>query len=124
MGRLANSLGIAHLETADLPELLGIGSDAPESCPPEAPIANNIRKDELDARAIEEAKAVVEAARVKEEEGKAKKEAEDKEFLMTPGELKAEKLKNGQDIKAAETVAGDKAKQTAEVKAAKAKPKE
>lgn len=109
MGQLVSSLEISRLETADLPELLGVSSDAAENCPPEAPIANNIRKDELDARAIEEARAVVEAARVKEAAEKEKKEAEDKEFLMTPGEIKAEKSKKEQDPKVAE----DKAKQAA-----------
>jgi adhesin transport system outer membrane protein len=128
MGRLVSSLGIAHLETADLPELLGISSDAPESCPPEAPIANNIRKDELDARAIEEAKAAIEATRAKAEAEKEKKEAEDKEFLMTPGEARAEKLKEEQDAKAGgvepvrpkvEQEPEKKAKQAVEPKTAK-----
>lgn len=56
MGNLAKSLGLSRLETANLPELLGTGSDAPESCPSEAPSGMEIRKDELDARAIAEAK--------------------------------------------------------------------
>ncbi|MFZ2300677.1 MAG: TolC family outer membrane protein [Gallionella sp.] len=109
MGQLVSSLEISRLETADLPELLGISTDAAENCPPEAPIANNIRKDELDARAVEEAKAAVEAARSKEAAEKEKREAEDKEFLMTPGEAKAEKLKQEQGAKVAE----DKTKQAA-----------
>ena len=120
MGQLVSSLEISRLETADLPELLGISTDAAENCPPEAPIANNIRKDELDARAIEEAKAAVEAARAKEAAEKEKKEAEDKEFLMTPGEASAAKLKKEQDAKAAE----EKAKQATEAEAVKTKPKE
>ncbi|MDO8813098.1 MAG: TolC family outer membrane protein [Gallionella sp.] len=131
MGRLVSSLGIAHLETAELPELLGISLDAPESCPPEAPIANNIRKDELDARAIEEAKAAIEATRAKAEAEKEKKEAEDKEFMMTPGEARAAKLKEEQDAKAGgveparpkvEQEPEKKVKQAVEPKAAK-KPK-
>ena len=56
MGRLVSSLGLTLLETAELPELLGANSDGPESCPPEAPLALNIRKAELDARAIAAAK--------------------------------------------------------------------
>lgn len=93
MGRLVSALGLQRLETADLPELLGTGSDASENCPPEAPVANNIRKSELDARAVEEAKATVEAARAKEEAGKEEKAKEDEKFLMTPGEAKAAELK-------------------------------
>lgn len=58
MGNLAKSLGLSRLETANLPELLGTSSDAPESCPSEAPSGMEIRKDELDARAIAEAKAL------------------------------------------------------------------
>lgn len=57
MGNLAKSLGLSRLETAHLPELLGTSSDAPESCPSEAPSGMEIRKDELNARAIAEAKA-------------------------------------------------------------------
>jgi adhesin transport system outer membrane protein len=106
MGRLANALGIAHLETADLPELLGTSSDAAENCPVEAPLALDIRKEELDARAMETAKEAVEAARVKEELAaaeKARQEAADKAFLMTPGEARAAKLEEtGQDASAAE----------------------
>jgi len=56
MGRLVSSLGLASLETSDLPELLGASSDGPENCPPEAPLANNIRMEELNARAIAAAK--------------------------------------------------------------------
>ena len=56
MGRLVSSLGLTRLETADLPDLLGISSDAPEGCPPEAPLAHNIQKAELDVRAIAAAK--------------------------------------------------------------------
>ncbi|MDO8463962.1 MAG: TolC family outer membrane protein [Gallionella sp.] len=118
MGQLVSSLEISRLETADLPELLGTSSDAAENCPPDAPIANNIRKDELDARAVEEAKAAVEASRAKEEAEKEKKEAEDKEFLMTPGEAKAAKLKKEQDAKATE----DNAKQATEAGTEKTKP--
>jgi adhesin transport system outer membrane protein len=106
MGRLVSALGLSRLETSDLPELLGNSSDAAENCPTETPVANNIRKDELDARAIAEAKAAVEeAARLKAETAaadKAKQEADDKAFLMTPGEAKAAKLKAAQDAKAAE----------------------
>ena len=96
MGRLANALGITHLETADLPELLGMGSDAAENCPPEAPFTDNIRKAELDARAVEAANGAAEAARVKEEE-KAK---EDEKFMMLPGEAKAAKQKAEQEAQA------------------------
>lgn len=106
MGRLANALGIAHLETADLPELLGTSSDAAENCPAEAPLALNIRKEELDARAMEAAKEAAEAARVKEEQAaaeKARQEAADKAFLMTPGEAQAAKLEESrQNARAAE----------------------
>lgn len=116
MGRLVSSLGLQRLETADLPELLGTSSDASENCPPEAPIANNIRKAELDERAVEEAKAAVEAARAKEEAGKEEKTKEDEKFLMTPGEAEAAELKEAkQKAKAAES---EKAKQGAEIKAA------
>lgn len=96
MGRLANALGITHLETSDLPELLGMGSDAAENCPPEAPFADNIRKEELDARAVEAANVAAEAARAKEEE-KAK---EDEKFMMLPGEAKAAKQKAEQEAQA------------------------
>lgn len=107
MGRLASALGISHLETADLPELLGVSSDAAENCPPEAPLALDIRKAELDARAVEEAKAAAEAARVKgeaekEEKAKEEKAKEDEEPLTTPGEAKAAKLKARQGAKAPE----------------------
>ncbi|MDD2914740.1 MAG: TolC family outer membrane protein, partial [Gallionella sp.] len=103
MGRLVNALGISHLETADLPELLGTGSDASENCPREAPLANNINKEELDARAIEEAKAAIEAARLKAEESKAKQEAEDKAFLATPGEATAAEQETGKGINTPDT---------------------
>lgn len=56
MGRLVSSLGLRRPETEDLPELLGVSADAPEGCPPEAPLALDIRKAELDARAIAAAK--------------------------------------------------------------------
>lgn len=78
MGRLVSALGISHLETADLPELIGVSSDAAENCPPEAPLALDIRKTELDARAVEEAKAAAEAARVKDEAAKEEKAKEEK----------------------------------------------
>ncbi|MDD5300680.1 MAG: TolC family outer membrane protein, partial [Gallionella sp.] len=149
MGRLVSSLGIAHLETKDLPELLGTSSDAAENCPMDAPLANNIRLEELDARAIEQAKAANEAARAKEEAGKEQKAKEDNAFLMTPGEARAAKakeaqgvkaggeLKAGQDAKAgeaelaklkaeqeAQAAAEEKAKQAAEAKAAKIKARQ
>ena len=115
MGQLVSSLEISRLETADLPELLGVSSDAAENCPPEAPIANNINKAELDARAIEEAKAAIDAARAKEEAEKEKKAKEDEEFLMTPAEAQAAKLKKEQGAKPAETgPAGLKAGQVSE----------
>jgi adhesin transport system outer membrane protein len=56
MGKLASSLGLARLETPELPELLGLNSEGPENCLPEAPLLNNINMDELNARAIEAAK--------------------------------------------------------------------
>lgn len=136
MGRLVNALGIAHLETADLPELLGTASDGAENCPPEAPLANNIRKAELDARAVEEAKAAVEAARAKEEAGKEEKAKENEKFLMTPGEAKAAESKETKQAESKETkqnaktaeigkqpAAEEKTKQEAEAKAAKIKTK-
>jgi adhesin transport system outer membrane protein len=139
MGQLVSFLGITHLETAGLPELLGTSSDAAENCSPEAPVANSINKTELDARAIEEAKAAVEASRVKEEAGKEQKEKDDKEFLSNPGEAKAAKLKEEQGAKAgqganaaeaipawlkAEREVEEKTKQAAEAKAAKIKAKQ
>jgi adhesin transport system outer membrane protein len=94
MGKLLSTLGIAHLETSDLPELLGSSSDAAESCPADPPLSNNIDKDKLDARAIEEAKSALEEARQKAIENtaaeKAQLDAEDKSFLMTPGEAAAQ----------------------------------
>lgn len=126
MGRLVSSLGLQRLETADLPELLGTSSDASENCPPEAPVANSIRKAELDARAAEEAKAAVEAARAKEEAGKEEKAKGDEKFLMTPGEAKAAELEEAkQNAGAAEaekqTAVEIKARQEAEASAAKIK---
>lgn len=56
MGKLVKTLGLARLETADLPDMPGTAGDAPETCPPEAPVAMNIPKEELVARAIEAAK--------------------------------------------------------------------
>lgn len=85
MGKLVSSLGITRLETSDLPELMGIGSDGAENCPADPATALIINKDELDARAISEAKAADEVARMKEAEEKAKKEAEDKGTLGMPG---------------------------------------
>jgi len=137
MGQLVSSLGIARLETADLPELLGTSSDAAENCPPVAPMADNIRKAELDARAIEKAKALIDASRMKDEEAAKKKAKEDEEFLMTPGETKGTKLQAGQDAKVvdaeparlkaeqeAQAAAEEKARQEAEAKVAKLKAKE
>lgn len=56
MGKLVKTLGLTRLETADLPDMLGTAGDAPETCPPEAPVAMNIPKEELIARAIAAAK--------------------------------------------------------------------
>lgn len=97
MGRLVSALGLSRLETADLPELLGASSDAAENCPPVAPLANSIQKDKLDARAIEAAKAATEAVRMKEAQEKARREAEEKQFMMIPSEIEAAKLKAEQD---------------------------
>lgn len=94
MGKLLSTLGISHLETSDLPELLGSSSDAAENCPADPPLSNSIDKDKLDARAIEEAKSALEEVRQKAIENtaaeKAKLDAEDKSFLMTPGEAAAQ----------------------------------
>jgi len=126
MGRLVSALGIAHLETADLPELLGTASDGAENCPPEAPLANNIRKAELDARAVEEARAAVEAARAKEEAEKEQKAKQDEKFLMTPGEARAAELMETKEPSRApearkQPAAEERARQEAEAEAAKAK---
>jgi len=56
MGKLVKSLGLSRLQAADLPDMLGSMADAPETCPPEAPAAMNIPKEELIARAIDAAK--------------------------------------------------------------------
>lgn len=125
MGRLVSSLGLTRLETADLPDLLGTSSDAPESCPPEAPVALNIQKAELDARAIAAAKppeppavtdntaaspappaaapgsASEQDAKAAAEE-KAKLEAEDKQFLQLPGEARAAKIQKAKEEAKAE----------------------
>lgn len=101
MGRLVGSLGLTRLATADLPELLGASSDAPEGCPPEAPLAINIKKAELDARAIAAAKppeppAVPDdpaSAKPLVSGQDAKAAAEDEKFLQLPGEAKAEKIR-------------------------------
>lgn len=58
MGRLVKSMGLAPLQAADLPAMLGTTADAPETCPPEAPAAMNIPREQLVARAIEAAKPV------------------------------------------------------------------
>ncbi len=56
MGGLTAALGMTKLEVSDLPELAGIGSDGPETCPAEAPIPSIMSKDELIQRAIDAAK--------------------------------------------------------------------
>ncbi len=53
MGRLVSSLGLARLETSDLPELLGVSSDGPENCPADPPLANTYSIDDLNDRALE-----------------------------------------------------------------------
>ena len=108
MGRLVGTLELKRPATADLPELLGASSDAPEGCPPEAPLAININKAELDARAIAAAKppeppAVTDNGRppapgapdasvVPLTPGQgAGATAEDERFLQLPGEAQAGK---------------------------------
>lgn len=90
MGKLVSTLGISHLETEDLPELLGSSTDAAENCPPDPASANEIDKPKLNDRAAEEAKIALEAARQRVIEENAiemsKIGSEDKSFLMTPGE--------------------------------------
>lgn len=61
LGKLVKTMGLTRLETADLPAMLGVDTEAPESCPPEAPVSISTRKDELDARAIEAVKAMAPA---------------------------------------------------------------
>ena len=56
MGKLTGSLGLSRLDTPDLPELLGMSSDGPETCPPESPMSPGVHKEELVAKAIEAAK--------------------------------------------------------------------
>lgn len=84
MGRLVGSLKLERLATDDLPELLGTASDAPETCPPEAPLAINIKKDELDARAVAAAKPPEQPV------AEAGPTAEEERFLQLPGEARAE----------------------------------
>lgn len=57
-GQLVKAMGLTRLETADLPAMLGVDTEAPEGCPSEAPVPIMTRKDELDARAIAAAKAM------------------------------------------------------------------
>lgn len=127
MGKLVSALGISHLETEDLPELLGSSADAAESCPPEPASANTIDKPKLNERASEEAKAALEAARqrVIEENAieMAKLESADKAFLMTPGEAAdAAKSKDGTaSLTAASGVPAAGTEESAEVKALRLK---
>lgn len=101
MGRLVSSLKLDRLETVDLPELLGVSSDAPEGCPPEAPLAINIRKEKLDERAIAAAKPP--AADGSAQPGQdAKATEEDERFLQLPGEAKAEKIRKEEAARKAE----------------------
>jgi len=120
MGKLVTSLGLTRLETADLPELLGVSADAPESCPPDAPLAINIKKAELDARAIAAAKppappvvADDPASLVSGQD--AREVAEDDKFLQLPSEAKAENIRKEKEA-AAPTKAEGEAKVQTEIK--------
>jgi hypothetical protein len=103
MGKLVSALGISHLETSELPELLGNSSDGSENCPATPPASNTIDKAKLDARAIEQARAEIEEAQRKAAENtateKARLDAEDKSFLNTPGEIAAAKAQTEQSTK-------------------------
>ena len=125
MGKLVISLGLTRLETADLPELLGVSADAPESCPPDAPLAINIKKAELDARAIAAAKPPAPhvaaddpaSAKPSVSEQDAKEAAEDEKFLQLPSEAKAEKIRKEKEAAApAPTKAEGEAKVETEIK--------
>jgi adhesin transport system outer membrane protein len=111
MGRLVSTLGIPTLEASDLPELLGLGSEGPENCPPEPPLSSNIPYEELNARAIEAAKppeppanlaapasgvpavSAVPAVPVPGSQADldAKAAAEAEQFMLNPNEIKARK---------------------------------
>jgi adhesin transport system outer membrane protein len=113
MGQLAGSLGLVRLETPELPELLGMNSEGPENCLPEAPLSNTINMDELNARAVEAAKPperpandVVPSSGVpgvpapgSQEELDAKAAAEAELFMRNPNEIKAAKSAKIKDEK-------------------------
>lgn len=61
LGKLVKTMGLTRLETADLPAMLGVATEAPEGCPPEAPVPLTTRKAELDARAIAAAREMAPA---------------------------------------------------------------
>jgi adhesin transport system outer membrane protein len=137
MGRLVSSLGLARLETSDLPELLGVSSDGPENCPADPPLANTYSIDDLNDRALEALKHLAPAEHDTPDgslpspgmqgvpgdsssavpdsmtESDAKAAAEAELFMQNKNKIKAEdtKTKGAEEFEAARIKAEKKAKE-------------